>query len=234
MALLNRQKQDLFRAIEAHGFAPELFEYTEGPDIEASASLQYRGSIYRCAIFRSAGSPDMNVPSCWVVESVPGSGFLRGSAQTRNWNTGVMNRVKEWLNRLDEELNTPDPWEALRAQRGPQFSAPMGTPNTPLTVSEWETIQAGIEQICVVLCAEASRIPNAVEEINEKLDRLIDAGRRMGRVDWMNQAIGVIMNIIVVVALSEDAQRRVWELLKATVAGVAHLIPLTSPLLSAG
>lgn len=231
MALLNKQKQDLFKAVSDKGFDPILFDYSEGPEIEASASLKYPRTAYFFELSYARGNEN-NVPGLWNISSAPGAGFVRGKFQSHSW-SGVVMQVEKWLERLKSEMNTPDPWAALESQQGPDYSTKAHASNSALTFTEWEQTKNGIEEIRNLLLKEIKEGKGDVNLVNDKLDALIESGKTMGRVDWFNQTVGSIMNLIVAISLSAEAQKTIWELLKGAVSGVVHLLPAAHRLLGA-
>lgn len=218
MALLNSQKSDLFNAVKAGGFPATDFTFTEGTGSERTARLIYRDKryLFNLRFVEASG--------IWKVNTIPGVDHFEESFDASAWNF-VIHLVDRWLERLQRELSIPDPWVALENQLGPDFAVG-GQNNAPLNVAEWEQAKEGIEKIRQVMIEDVKASPEAVKVISEKLDSLIEGGKRLGRVDWLNQAIGLLMNVIVAVGLSPEAQRTVWGILKGAVSGIVQLLPV--------
>jgi hypothetical protein len=97
--------------------------------------------------------------------------------------------------------------------------------NTEFSHRETDRLANGLEQIKQLLIDAAGRSEQNVAVINSQLNSLLDASKRMGRKDWVNQAIGALMTLSITLALSPETTKQALEILRRTLSGLVHLTP---------
>jgi hypothetical protein len=218
MRLLNTQKTDLFNALSREGFNPAQFKVEDG---DASFKLILPQTEYSCTITYLQSK----APTYWRLYASPGSERRKETYGFENWND-LRDGFRQWLRWLKLELQSPDPWEALKVQSLPNMAVSDDHTNSALTVPEWEKLRLGIENIRTLMLEHVRDSKEGQAVVNYQLDAAIESGKRMGRKDFLNLLIGTIASTAITISLSSEATRRVWETLKLAVSGVVHLMPV--------
>jgi hypothetical protein len=129
-----------------------------------------------------------------AVSYTPGEQSPWGSANGLDW-PSVLYWAEHWLTNLKRELATPNLWELLEEQR-----ELLGTteptddsPNTPFNPEEQRQIAARLDEIKELLVSNHGVDPAALDD---KLDYLVDASKRTGRVDWRNIFVATIFGLV--------------------------------------
>ncbi len=224
--LLNTQKRDVFEMLANSGLEPHQFEWTSG--------LTGGGSIgappTQISILQSKSQPEFNFafyfargsyrPSCspWEGKRVASLGEV-------SW-PSCLGYVQMWAKLVQDELNTPDPWQALAGlATTSDIAVASEVANTEFSHRETDRLANGLEQIRRLLIDAAGRSEQSVAVINSQLNSLLDASKRMGRKDWVNQAIGALMTLSITLALPPETTKQALEILRQTLTGLVHLTP---------
>jgi hypothetical protein len=80
------------------------------------------------------------------------------------------------------------------------------TKNEPFSLEEKEQLQLGLEEIKLLVAQNLDLNPSEVGIVNQKIDYLIAATKRLNKTDWKGIAISTIINIIY--DLSFDEHKR--------------------------
>ncbi len=94
-------------------------------------------------------------------------------------------------------------------------------------VQQFEQIQTGITQIKQFLLTntQASNDQKQIDLINLKMDYLINAAKRQGRIDWLHTCVGVIVTLSTSLALAPEQTKAIWAILKEALIGIVLLLP---------
>jgi hypothetical protein len=134
--------------------------------------------------------------------------------------------VQTWAQIVQEELLTPDPWAALPGlATNAEISIAADVTNTEFSVREADQIARGLKEIQAALLIAAGQSREKIELVHREIRRLEENSRRMGRKDWLNQAIGTLLMVTWAIAAPPDITKQVFALLKQAVSGVVHLLP---------
>jgi hypothetical protein len=128
-----------------------------------------------------------------------------------------LEHVRDWLGYVKREYEAPDLWAALQ----PGLSElPSAVENSPFTPEERTLIE---EQLRMVL-GEVRRTHELTNEqvlaLEEKVDYLVEASKRLGRRDWLGILMGELVGMMLQGALASEVLR---DLLGLTVRGLAQL-----------
>ena len=125
---------------------------------------------------------------------------------------GVERPFKAWLSYLRREVDAPDLWALVR--KGTSIFAPLGnaTDNSPFAAAEITQVVIAIDAARLYL-SDAGVTGDALAQANQKLDYLVGAAKRAGRMDWFNIALSVVMAIAIAVAFDTERARELLELL---------------------
>ncbi len=170
--------------------------------------------------FRFDFSQGNYYPRCSPWEGVRSASFAKMS-----WDS-CLPYVAAWVQALRTEVETPDPWQALPGlATTSDIAVASDVANTEFSHRETDRLADGLEQIRRLLIDAAGRSEQSVAVINSQLNSLRDASKRMGRKDWVNQAIGALMTLSITLALSPETTKQALEILRQTLRGLVHLTP---------
>lgn len=223
--LMRSQKNEILELIKTTALDPYNFSWTK---VDSRLSVESRNSLLVSKI-RYNNSPyyfifDLLDNQHYSYYS-PGEDKLHENEYPGGWDLQLKN-VKKWLAYLERELSQPDLWEDLEKHRisyDEKIASDSG--NEPFTVAQVEQLAEGIENIRSYLFNEFKDLSEAKNLINHKLDYLVEASKRQGRVDWFHTCIGVFVSIATALAMSPEQSKHIWTLLKNAVSGILRLVP---------
>lgn len=143
----------------------------------------------------------------------PDENMLHVKQQVDTTEDAAIITVKEWLQRISEEVNTPDVWAMLDSETALFTAAAVEDGQTSFSEEEQARIINGIAEIksyVLELIDSSDATDQAIDLVTNKLQYLESAVRRLSRQDWVYMAIGVIVNIIVGTALPPEDARRLF------------------------
>ena len=105
--------------------------------------------------------------------------------------------AKRWLTYLKRELETPDLWASLSQEQEMLGVEPAEAVNTPFNAKERIQVKLAIEEIRIYIASTYSLADEPLAKVNRKLDYLIDASTRLGRIDWKNLFVGALISLAV-------------------------------------
>jgi hypothetical protein len=133
----------------------------------------------------------------------------------------VLTHVSAWLRALKLDLETPDLWSEL--QREAELLGGVSNEanaNTPFTLEEQKEIARRLQEWAEYAKRTYSLSERKMQILNAKLDYLVGAAGRLGRIDWLNAVVGAILGFILTAALSPESARHLFfEFLRA----IGHL-----------
>jgi hypothetical protein len=192
------QRNILFEAIQAVGLNPRDFDLT---DSGAEIQIKHKWSK---SIFIIGGRPGHYVGR-YVVGDGPDWPY-----DAYSWQASTT-RVSTWLQEVKRDLETPDLWAELRREvHLLGVGSNEVTDNTLFTQDEQKQIEERLRGLAKHV-SDASSLSEAQKQIlDEKIDYLVDSSRRLGRKDWLNIFIGVILGYLLSTALSPDVARGIF------------------------
>jgi hypothetical protein len=181
LTLLKSQKNEVLLTIQASGMDPS--------DFELSAPASGRGTILT------------HFPSAyWFffdendVSFSPAQEEKQDTFRTLFWKERV-SFLKDWLGYLKRELDAPDLWASLVESQELLKVEPAQAVNTPFNAEEQIHIKQAIEEIRVNITSTYSLAHENLIKVNRQLDYLIDASKRLGRIDWKNLFVGALITL---------------------------------------
>jgi hypothetical protein len=213
------KKNEIIRAIQAVGLDPREFDLAED---ESEAWIKHKLSG---ALFTIGGGPAKYVGHhqwgdwpAWPYEAC-------------SWEA-VMRSASSWLDELKRDLETPDLWAELQSESALLVAeSNEDADNTPFSSSEREDIAARLHAF-----AEEAEQVYALSEVqmsylNARLDYLVAAADRLGRIDWRNALLGAIIAFLLTAAIPPDSARDIFYML---LRAIIHLWGLGFPDLPRG
>jgi len=116
--------------------------------------------------------------------------------------------VRKWLTYMKRETESPDLWGAI--SKGAQVlesAASSDTSNAPFMTEEKEYIVQGVNEIKQYLLTAHKLDPELVES---RLNYLIESSERVGRKDWINLLVSVLVGIVISAALPPETTRELF------------------------
>jgi len=129
--------------------------------------------------------------------------------------------VTEWANEVKEITDAPDLWAEL--QRSRELIANIqqaDSSNTPFTQSEQQQIAAQLQAIKDQLTEHFELTSERLERVEETLDEVVEASKRMGRKDWLIYFLGSITSLIITATVVAGVGEHI---LTMVIHGIAHL-----------
>jgi len=212
--LRKRQKNDVFEATQAVGLDPNEFDLQ---DDAVEVRIKHKRSL---SCFIIGGDPGHYVGR-YVVGDDPEWPFEEFS-----WRS-MIPRIRRWLEEVKRDLETPDLWaEFQRETELLEANFDDVTENSPFTPDEQKVIAGRLQEL-----AEHTRHTYSLSEaqmriLDGKLDYLVKAAGRLGRIDWRNAFAGAILGFIFTAALPPEAVRDMILVLSQTIGHLYGLLEL--------
>jgi hypothetical protein len=191
--LLQKWKTNqIYKAIQSVGLNPNEFELE---DSGTEVLLKHKWSKSCFCIGGNAGH--------YIGRYVVGDGVDR-SYEVYSWEP-VMERFSRWVKEVKDDLDTPDLWAELkRDARLLGGISGEANENTPFTSEEQKDIEQRLREVEAHVRGTYSLSEREMEILHTKINYLIDAAGRFGRIDWLNIFVGTIFSYIFAVALPSE------------------------------
>ena len=217
VVLTKFRRNQVFEAIEEAGLSPEEFVWDHSAD---KSTLRHRPTG---AYFVFGGTPG-SYDSSYLAPEAP------VEERTEQSHYALMQQVGFWLSALKLDIGTPDLWAELRGEAelltGPTPGD--GISNTPFTPEEQEEIATRLHELRDDAKRRYSLTDDQTQLLDAKIDQLIDAAGRLGRLDWREVFVGAMVGYVLTAALPPESARHI---LLALLGSVGHLFGHGPPLL---
>jgi hypothetical protein len=145
---------------------------------------------------------------------------------SRSWET-QKTFAKTWLHWLKREIESPDLWGSIaRGAEIAEAAASNDTENISFNENEKQYIATGINEIKEYLLKAHDLSERNATLVAQRLDYLIEASNRVGRKDWINLLLSVLVGIVISAALPPDSARELFSFAGQVLHQILH-----SPLL---
>lgn len=217
MILRKIKKNEIIKAIQTAGLDPREFDLGED---ENEAWIKHKPSN---ASFTISGDPSKYVGQYVSGDSQP------WTYEKYNW-VGVMLKVSLWLYEVKRDIETPDLWAELQNEAELlEVTYDKDTENTPFTPEEKKKIAQQFNEFADYAQRTYSLSAAQMNVLNAKLDYLVKATDRLGRVDWRNALLGVIIGYVLTIALSPESARSMFFILLRGISQIHGFPALPSP-----
>lgn len=212
MQLLTSQKNLLYEIIESNGLSPFQFnieEYKFPTSGMINTKLLYKGTNYYFDFMTFQGHNNMA-----FAEFSPGEFSVKWRSDGESWNI-LVNYFFSWLLYLRREITSLDKWARLQREMeelGVNLSQE-GDGNQ-FTVEEYFFLEKKIISIKNSI-GHIGLSELQINEINNKLDHLIQLAESMNKFDWKSLFIGTIISIIIQLEVSPDHAKSLWQIIKS-------------------
>lgn len=152
---------------------------------------------------------DLNNQKHWC-EFSPGDQTPKEQHAPGSWSNQLAN-VGYWLTYLRREIQAPDLWAMLAG--GSSLSAAAApeqlSENAAFSVAERRRIEKSLAEIRSLLLASHDVSASSLKQVDARLEYLEQASERLGRKDWLNVALAVVVNIIMTAAVPPETARTI-------------------------
>jgi hypothetical protein len=205
------KKNQIFEAIQTVGLDPKEFELEDG---DLDVRIKHKWSESCCIVGGDAGH---YVGRC-IVGDAPDWPFEKYS-----WEA-LIQRISSWLEEVKRDLDMPDLWAELQREAELFGANSDDVPeNTPFTPDEQKKIAARLQEVSEHARLTYSLSGAQMRVLDAKLDYLINAAGRLGRIDWRNAVVGAILSTIFTAALPPEFAR---DILLGLLRAISHLYGL--------
>jgi len=206
------KKNQMFEAIQGVGLDPRDFEFE---DSNAEVRLKHKWSTSYFIIGGDAGH--------YVGRAVVGDAS-DWPYELYYWET-LMSRISTWLNEVKLDLATPDLWAELRGEAELLAGASGGANgNAPFTLEEQKDIERRLREVEAHVRRTSTLPETEMEILKAKIDYLVDAAGRLGRIDWRNVFVGAIVGYILTAALPPESARPLFMTFMTLLRSVGHFL----------
>ena len=227
------QKNDLHRIIVQAGLDPQAFELAERVDqrdeSERSTIIEHRptGSVF-VVTRKGTDAPYTIRHSLGPTGAGSAVSSVDVIAYFRAWISAVIKLAAQHAQRArqsQEYASIPDLW-ALGSVPELQLGSPMSMANTPFSVMEQAELSSRLREITDYVRKTFELTTGQMAGIEDKLADLGEAGKRVGRKDWLTMLYGAAFGMIVNDLVPPDV---VQHILSMAATGVAHLLGIGGP-----
>jgi hypothetical protein len=114
--------------------------------------------------------------------------------------------LRKWLALMKREVDEADLWESTKQERlTSQAATATATDNGLFSVAEQKFIAEQLKAIEDDVAKKHNLLPGQIEALQTAFRYLSEASTRMGKKDWINLAIGTVVNVAVGAAFSPGA-----------------------------
>jgi hypothetical protein len=193
MPLQKWKANQIFEAIQSIGLNPNEFEFE---DSGTEVLLKHKRSKSCFVIGGNAGH--------YIGRYVVGDG-VDWPYEKYSWEP-VMERFSLWVKEVKDDLETPDLWAELqRDARLLGSVSAAASENTPFTSEEQKDIEQRLREVEAHVRDTYSLTESDFNLLHKKIDYLVDASGRLGRIDWLNIFVGAIVGYILAVGLPPES-----------------------------
>lgn len=121
-----------------------------------------------------------------------------------SWNL-QLDYFKHWISYLKREIYSPDLWSALKAEKGILEAATTKESNELFSSEEKIKLKANLNEIKLYIFSTKSLQSNETSFIENRINYLVESSERLGKKDWINITLGVLINIILFLSLPAEA-----------------------------
>jgi hypothetical protein len=191
------KKNQIFETIEAVGLDPKEFDLE---DDGVEVRIKHKRSE---SCFILGGDPAHYLGRS-VAGDAPAPPF-----EVYSWQSVIL-RIRSWLENVKRDLETPDLWVELQRKAKLLAYSDEVTENTPFTLDEQNEIAGRLQEWAEHARHTHSLSAAQMQVLDAKLDYLVSAAGRLGRIDWRNAAVGAILGWVLSAALPPESARDIF------------------------
>lgn len=135
-----------------------------------------------------------------------------------NWDN-QLHYFKQWLMFLRREVESPNLWSAITQESEIINATTADESNTLFSASEKSYVLFAINEIKQYLLTAHRIDPELVES---RLNYLVGASNRVGRKDWINLLLSVLIGIVVAAAIPPETTREIFRFVGNVLSQILH------------
>lgn len=219
--LLKSQKNQIFNIIQSRGLTTFNFEWKYSK-LDADSTYQAPCLLYKDTNYYFVFDYLENMSS-YAIRYSPCDDKPFFYDFGMNWNS-IYQHVDSWVYYLKREVEEPNLWEEINKYSelgGIQYK--IEKENELFNIQQAHQITVGIDNIRAYLL-ETVIIEEDINEINKKLDSVVEKLNTMGKVDWMNQFVGTVINLSMSLMLNPEQGNAIMSIFKSALNGIIKLI----------
>lgn len=192
--LIKQERDDIFRAAADGGVDMAGIHHAVNGDRWV---IQHRpeGSAF---IFEASDDPARPAYFRFTWSVVDGR---ESGDRTAAGFANLLENIRDWARQVAYVANTPDLWAQLGASRELLGSLEQGTDNAPFTADQQAEIADRIEDVKALVRETFSLEARQLHGLDQKLDEVREASKRVGRKDWLmilyGAAFGMVVNDLI-------------------------------------
>lgn len=201
--LLKSQANQLLEELKNNGWNPSEFKWEDV--ISPTFSKPH---IVSQLIHSSSGYYFTfdDIGGRFFSEWSPAMELQKQRMESGGWNA-QFNHFKVWLGYLRREVESPNLWLAISQETEILEAASSDESNTQFTAEEKAYILSGINETKQYLLTAHKLDPELFEA---RLSYLAEASNRVGRKDWINLLLSVLVGIVMQAALPPESTREMF------------------------
>jgi hypothetical protein len=189
------QRNHIFETIQTAGLDPQDFDLH---DQDAEIQIKHKLSVSCFTIGGDAG----HYVGHYVVGDAPD-----WPIDVYSWQA-LIQRISYWLNEVKRDLESPDLWAALGLDSTLLGgNSDDGMENILFTLDEQKEIAQRLRELGEQTRRAYSLSETQARVLNAKIDYLVGAAGRLGRIDWRNALVGAIISLVLIAALPPESAR---------------------------
>jgi len=212
--ILTSQKIEMFKAINEVGLNPVDFDWVE------QESDYNRATIVSKLVHRSSDyfyTFDLKGDR-FAAQYSPASSKAVDYDFFDDWEEQFDNAYN-WLTYVKREIEAFDPWAIITQESAVINATNSNDLNTPFSADEKKYVISGINEIKQYLLTAHKLDPELVES---RLSYLVEASDRVGRKDWINLLLSVMIGIVVAAALPPETTREIFRFVGSVLSQILH------------
>ena len=214
--LRQTQRNEIYGAIRETGLNPADFKLTDYDRAKLvglyRAIITHERTGYHCTIEYHNGEYMM---SCSPILDSVGDSYTSSS-----WEEQIR-IVYEWLTYLKQELEAPDLWAAVSQEtKLIEVASTDGASNIPFSNIEQKSIVSKLNEIEKYLIQTQNLDSEQAEFVSKRLNYLEGAVNRLGRQDWLQTTIGILVTLIIGIGLAPDEARELFRFVTGSLQGL--------------
>lgn len=233
--ILKKHRNALYGLISRVGLDPQLFSLTEQPteqgeslrlelsgtplyfEVTAILSGTERLFRYRYATFKLA-YPEPVISS---LEKKAWGSFETIEYGVLDWLPLHVGNYRKYMAEVEEERVTPDLWSGLNSQPSPP-SALSALQNTPFSQQEQARINDALHEFFDEVKSRAILTPDQLNLLQEQVNYLVEASKRVGRKDWLTMTAGALIGYTLQAGLTTETATQVIRLAGEAIQWIAR------------
>lgn len=137
-------------------------------------------------------------------EYSPGKEKLIDREYPGSWSIQIYH-FTEWISYLKREIEAPDLWGALQTEKNIINATVNTESNDSFNDDDKEKIKSSLNEIKEFIYASNVLQASDREFVEGRFQYLIDSSERLGKKDWLNITLGVLINIILFLSLPSES-----------------------------